>query len=35
MFPRTSPAMYALYWNPMYWNSSTPIRNGEARDVPS
>src|SRR5689334_3939775 len=21
--PRTSPAMYALYWNPMNWNSST------------
>src|SRR5215467_218536 len=28
MLPLTSPAMYAEYWNPMYWNSTTLIRNG-------
>ena len=27
--PRTSPAMYAEYWNPMNWNSSTPSMNGK------
>ena len=27
-FPRTSPAMYAEYWKPMYWNSSTDRNSG-------
>ena len=27
-FPRTSPAMYAEYWKPMYWNSRIESTNG-------
>ncbi len=26
--PRTSPAMYAEYWNPMNWNSRIESMNG-------
>ncbi len=28
-FPRTSPAMYAEYWNPMNWNSRIESMNGK------
>ena len=28
-FPRTSPAMYAEYWKPMNWNSSTESISGK------
>src|SRR5580765_1935703 len=35
MLPRTSPEIYALYWNPMNWNSMALARRKKGQDVAS